>query len=59
MWIAELALTQQSAAGQSIFHAYAKPRRAPDFTLEDLQGKMVALQDHRGRVILLNFWATW
>jgi len=58
MGIAELALAQ-STPGQGIFHGYAKPLRAPDFTLEDVQGKTVTLQDHRGKVILLNFWATW
>ncbi len=43
----------------SIFHAYVGQMRAPDFSLEDLQGKMVNLRDHRGQVVLLNFWATW
>ncbi len=32
---------------------------APDFTLKDLNGKDVSLVDFRGKVILLNFWATW
>lgn len=30
-----------------------------DFTLPDLNGKQVRLTDFRGKVILLNFWATW
>jgi peroxiredoxin len=49
----------QSQAGQSIFHSYSKPLRTPEFSLEDLQGKMVNIRDHRGQVILINFWATW
>jgi len=49
----------QSRAEQTIFHAYAKPMPAPDFSLENLQGKMVDLQELRGQVILINFWATW
>ncbi len=30
-----------------------------DFALKDLDGKMVRLSDYRGKVIFLNFWATW
>jgi peroxiredoxin len=38
----------------------ARAERADlDFTLKDIQGKDVTLSDYRGRVILLNFWATW
>ena len=32
---------------------------APDFTLKTLDGRTVRLQDLRGKVVLLNFWATW
>jgi peroxiredoxin len=30
-----------------------------DFTLPDLQGNAVSLSNLRGKVVLLNFWATW
>lgn len=33
--------------------------KAKDFTLEDLQGNKHALSDYKGRVVFLNFWATW
>lgn len=32
---------------------------APMFQLKDRSGTLVKLSDHRGRVLLLNFWATW
>lgn len=32
---------------------------APDFALEDLNGRPVRLSDLRGKVVVLNFWATW
>jgi peroxiredoxin len=32
---------------------------APDFKLEDLAGEDVTLREHRGDIVVLNFWATW
>ena len=32
---------------------------APDFALKTLDGRTVRLEDVRGKVVLLNFWATW
>jgi thiol-disulfide isomerase/thioredoxin len=34
-------------------------KAAPGFVREDLSGKKVSLSGYRGKVVLLNFWATW
>jgi thiol-disulfide isomerase/thioredoxin len=35
------------------------PMQAPDFTAYDHNGKPVSLHDFRGKVVLVNFWASW
>ncbi len=32
---------------------------APDFTLKNLAGEDVTLSDYRGKIVMINFWATW
>ena len=34
-------------------------QKAPNLSLKDLNGKTVRLSDFKGKVVLLNFWATW
>lgn len=37
----------------------AQRKHAPDFALKDANGKLVHLTDYQGKVVLLDFWATW
>ena len=37
----------------------AQRKRAPNFELKDAQGKTVQLAEFSGKVVLLDFWATW
>ena len=37
----------------------AERQRAPDFALPDSDGATVHIEDYQGKVVLLNFWATW
>jgi thiol-disulfide isomerase/thioredoxin len=39
--------------------AKVPPKAAPDFSLPDIDGQQVSLQQYRGKVVFLNFWATW
>ncbi|MDZ7767251.1 MAG: TlpA disulfide reductase family protein [Melioribacteraceae bacterium] len=32
---------------------------APSFTLTDLEGNQVSLEDYKGKTVVIDFWATW
>src|SRR6185312_10013115 len=63
--VAETALVRQlllgnvSTRASSAFVMPRDRRMAPDFALPDESGRLVRLSDSRGKVVLLNFWATW
>jgi peroxiredoxin len=53
-----IALALWCANGQGACPADAKAANL-NFTLKDMQGKSITLSDYKGKVILLDFWATW
>ena len=67
VFVAALAVTTLlqscSNATQSVRAASVKPDKerhdAPDFALKDADGKVVHISDYKGKVVLLDFWATW
>jgi len=40
-------------------HSQGNYGQAPDFKVTDLTGKSISLSDYKGKVLFLNFWATW
>ena len=59
-----LLLAAQTAAAAPNWSAldaqlYEPPKLAPAFALPDPDGKVTRLEDLRGKVVLLFFWATW
>jgi peroxiredoxin len=49
----------QFGAAMAKIDADEKHRQGADFTLTDLQGTKWTLNDLKGKVVLVNFWATW
>jgi len=47
------------ASKPNVIRFVANPEPAPPFVLRDLDGKIVSTEDWKGKVVILNFWATW
>jgi peroxiredoxin len=50
---------EQYRAAMARLEADDRKREHPEFTLEDLSGKTWTFAELRGKVVLVNFWATW
>lgn len=53
-WMLVAAVPHLAGAQEPLLH-----KAAPEFTRSDLAGKTVDLNAYKGKVVLLNFWATW
>lgn len=63
LFVLTLLLVSCSGTPEQVVDAAAKDTKgrkvAPNFTLKDADGRNVSLTDYKGKVVLLNFWATW
>jgi peroxiredoxin len=54
-----IALADDQPGVRAALQSPKERKLAPEFALEDATGKTVKLKDYRGKVVLLDFWATW
>ncbi len=57
--VAALAVLMIPPVAQAQSSGTGRLYKAPDFTLPDLDGKRYRLSDLKGKVVVINFWATW
>lgn len=57
LWLAGCGMGPESV--RAAVKAEKTRKQAPEFALKDADGKVVKLSDYKGKVVLLNFWATW
>jgi len=58
-YLADRATRQPRTSVLKVATANSAPAPAPDVTLKDLDGKDLSLAQYKGKVVLVNFWATW
>jgi len=57
--MASEAIAPEKPAGDALLRPYTETRHAPELRLPSLDGRQIDLGDHVGKVVLVNFWATW
>jgi cytochrome c biogenesis protein CcmG/thiol:disulfide interchange protein DsbE len=59
LFLCFVALSSSAQEQQPVIRFVRNPDPAPDFKLTGIDGKPVSLADTHGKVVLVNFWATW
>jgi thiol-disulfide isomerase/thioredoxin len=54
-----LAMIDKQAASKKIQDALAVGSKFPDFNEKDLAGNPLSIAGHKGKVVMVDFWATW
>jgi thiol-disulfide isomerase/thioredoxin len=58
-YVADRATRQPRKGSVKLAVADSSATTAPEITLRDLDGKDLSLAQYKGKVVLVNFWATW
>lgn len=54
-----LAMGLGTANAQLLRYKTVDPTQVIDFTMQDADGKMHRISDYKGKIVVINFWATW
>ena len=57
--ITSIAIAADPSAVRAVLQLKTERKAAPKFALGDSSGKTMKLEEYRGKVVLLDFWATW
>lgn len=49
----------EKAFSANLLQSFVNPKLLPEFSLYDLEGNLIKIGDYKGKIVLLNFWATW
>ena len=60
LWIVTIACSvPENSESEDVSGPAVEGRLAPQFSVKDRSGQLHSLNDFRGKVVLVNFWATW